>query len=318
MPRLPDDFLDSVFYLYPSEEEARQGINIGGSGFVVAVPTWPGLKQYFVYAVTNRHVLETADVGRFNTREGGTYIERIDRDLWVKSKTDDIAIRNIKLPPEEFAHRWIPLDMILSEEQAKKINLGIGDNVFMVGRFIHHEGVQRNAPLVRFGAIAQMPAEPIAYQLEKKRHEQYSIIADIRSIGGYSGSPVFLNEPDFLSRANKAEQPKAHYLIGVDWGHIPMWRPACGFNEEPIGTSQVNINSGMAGIVPSWKLLELLMEDSERRRKQIEAATAADRPITAFPDSAAPMDTANDANPTHREDFTRLVGAAARKHERED
>jgi hypothetical protein len=188
----------------------------------------------------------------------------------------------------------------------------------MVGRFINHEGKQRNAPLVRFGAIAQMPGEPIAYTLNGKYHEQQSIIADIRSIGGYSGSPVFLNELSFLSRPNRAQRVEKHWLLGVDWGHIPMWRPVCGPDEEPIGNTQVNINSGMAGIVPAWKLLDLIMADTlvKQRADFEDAYLKAHKGSPAVPDAAVPP--ANDANPIHREDFTRLLGAAGRKPPQED
>ena len=62
------------------------------------------------------------------------------------------------------------------------------------------------------------------------------------------------------------------WLIGIDWGHIPMWSPLCGSDETPIGAgTQVNINSGMACIVPSWRLLDLLMEDDVvQQRKNLE------------------------------------------------
>jgi hypothetical protein len=34
----------------------------------------------------------------------------------------------------------------------------------MVGRFINHEGKQRNLPALRYGNIAMMPLEPIIQQ----------------------------------------------------------------------------------------------------------------------------------------------------------
>jgi hypothetical protein len=320
MPRIPDDFIDSVLYLYPSTHEAQEGINIGGSGFLVSVEAEQIAGSHFIYAVTNRHVIDVADVIRLNTKEGKTHIEKISKGEWVCSETDDLAVHTLMLDPAIFAYKTVPHDMILTEEKAGQLKLGIGDNVFMVGRFINHEGKQRNAPLVRFGSIAQMPTEPLTYELDGKLHEQVSILADIRSIGGYSGSPVFLNELGFIGRPDGPPADK-HWLIGVDWGHIKMWSPLCGTDEKPLGTSQVNINSGMAGIVPAWKLLELLMserlakprKDSEDRHISAKNATA------AAADSAVPLAVplATDANPKHREDFTSLVGAAARKRAQE-
>lgn len=309
MPRIHDNFVETAIYLYRSKAEAEDGINAGGSGFLVSIPaeTHPG--GTFIYAVTNRHVLEVADVARFNTSDGDTRIQHLPREKWMRSKTDDLAIVSLFMGEGVlWKQRYFPHTLILSKEKAEKINLGIGDQVFMVGRFINHEGKQQNAPLVRFGNIAQMPTEPLASTVEGKYHEQESIIADIRSIGGYSGSPVFLNELP-LNR-DGAEPATEHWLIGIDWGHVKLWSPVCGFDETPTGQTQVNINSGMAGIVPSWKLLDMLMSDEQVlfRKSEEEALTKAKASIGGSPDVAAPP--ASDANPTHRDDFTRLLGAA--------
>jgi hypothetical protein len=324
MPRIPEDFLEAVVYLYRSTHEAEEGIEAGGSGFLVSVSAETVPDGKFHYIVTNRHVIASADVIRFNTKAGGTHVERFPRERWWKSKTDDLAICLLAPQGELWAQKTIPFSQILSEDKAAAIRLGIGDAVFMIGRFINHEGRQQNAPLVRFGGIAQMPSDPLRYPegLDGKPHEQLSIIADIRSIGGYSGSPVFLNEPEFILRPKNGEATDKHYLIGIDWGHIPMWSPVCGLNQKPLGQTQVNVNSGMAGVVPSWRLIDLLMSDEPaNERKLYEAryhatklASNAALDLGGVP-SAPP---ASDENPSHREDFMRLVGAAARKREQED
>jgi hypothetical protein len=203
----------------------------------------------------------------------------------------------------------------MTQEFAGKIKLGVGDQVFMVGRFIGHDGKQRNAPLVRFGSIAGMPSEPFEYQLGGKRHDQMSIVADIRSIGGYSGSPVFLNENQLYRRPDGGVIDK-HWLVGIDWGHVKMWSPVCGPDEEPVGNTQVNVNSGMAGIVPAWKLLDILMIDklkSDRKRGEEDWHRA--QKSGASPDVAGGpvVSQPKGANPQHREDFTALLGEAAQK-----
>lgn len=320
MPRIGEDFLDSVLYLYRSRHEAKEGINIGGSGFLVSVAAQhaPGLS--FVYAVTNRHVIEKADVIRFNTKEGLTHAAKFARNTWIESKTDDLAIRPInatELPdsPGTFVHKTVNASQILSRDRAEKIKLGIGDDFFMVGRFINHEGKQQNAPLVRYGSISQMPAEPISYSLGGQRHDQICIMADVRSIGGFSGSPVFLNELIF-TRPDGGEVPDRHWLIGIDCSHIPMWSPVCGIDEEPIGQTQVNVNSGMAGIIPAWILLEMLMSDDliTKRARDEKIFLSASKSSKAVPDfGGAVSSPAGDENPNAREDFMRLASAAARK-----
>ena len=98
MPRLSDDFLDCVLYLYRSTHEANEGINPGGSGFLLAVPSEIIPHGKFIYAVTNCHVLAAADVLRLHTQEGGMHIERVPRELWIRSKTDDLAIQRLCSP----------------------------------------------------------------------------------------------------------------------------------------------------------------------------------------------------------------------------
>src|SRR5687768_2114902 len=55
MPRIPPKFLNSVFYLYKSEDDAERGEDFGGTGFLVGVPS-RNAGHMFVYAVTNWHV----------------------------------------------------------------------------------------------------------------------------------------------------------------------------------------------------------------------------------------------------------------------
>ena len=47
---------------------------------------------------------------------------------------------------------------------------GDRSDVFLVGRFINHEGQQRNAPTLRFGLIAQMPGDPIRVESNCSTH----------------------------------------------------------------------------------------------------------------------------------------------------
>jgi len=264
MPRLKDEFLECVIYFYRSEHEAKEGINIGGSGFLVSIPApeIPGNKS-FLYAVTNRHVLAAgAHFLRWNQANSGIFVVETKNNDWVSSETDDLAVTPIDPTGwDTLAHKAIGLDSILSEKIAKEIEFGVGDEVFMVGRFINAEGKQRNQPTVRFGNIAQMLGEPLHCRIDSKTIiDQYSILAEIRSIGGYSGSPVMLNELPFIDRLKTGKTIDKHWLVGIDWGHVPMWSPVCGFNEEPIGNGwQVETNTGMAAIVPAWKLRDLLM-----------------------------------------------------------
>ena len=67
--------------------------------------------------------------------------------------------------------------------------VGVGDEVFITGLFSHHHGNHKNIPIVRTGNIASMPEEKIQTQ----NYLREAFLIEARSIGGLSGSPVFLN-----------------------------------------------------------------------------------------------------------------------------
>ena len=60
MPRIPDTYLDSVVYLYPSEASAQDGDRIGGSGFLIGIhiPFQTPPKGFLICVVTNKHVVD--------------------------------------------------------------------------------------------------------------------------------------------------------------------------------------------------------------------------------------------------------------------
>src|ERR1700681_1223038 len=58
MPRIPQNVISSVFYLYWSREDAEAGKNPGGTGFIVRYEgTFDGgIPGHHFYGVTNWHV----------------------------------------------------------------------------------------------------------------------------------------------------------------------------------------------------------------------------------------------------------------------
>lgn len=153
MTRINDDFLECVIYLYPTTENARQGRSAGGTGFLVAVDSQHAGKVY-VYAVTNSHVIREAasPVIRLNTTAGGTEVLSFTANQWVHHPDgDDLAVAMLPgLGSEGFKVKYVPEKMLITKDDLVKHNIGPGDDVFMVGRFITHEGRQRNLPSVRF------------------------------------------------------------------------------------------------------------------------------------------------------------------------
>lgn len=300
MPRIADDIVDCAIYLYHSRENAAAGVRAGGSGFLLGVPSGTpeplrplperimkfhlsGVSWHtpHAYAVTCKHVIENgACTIRLNTAAGDIEIlDTMPKD-WYTHRTADLAIYPLRLRKTIHKFSTVHFLNIITEEIARELDVGIGDDLVTVGRFLNAEGYQKNAPVVRFGHIAAMPGEPIEMEFDGKRTRQLSYLAEMRTLSGYSGSPVFLRIPHWellygadgkrwlLTKAVEAppkDSATVFRLLGIGWGYIPE-QPLKIFRENQKGGEDEEVkrlktsgaNSGMMGIVPAWKLLDVL------------------------------------------------------------
>lgn len=184
MPKINREFIESVFFLYKNRQDAESGTNAEGTGFVV---DYRG--QYF--GVTNRHVAVSgfASVIRLNTTSGGADILEFDPADWETiAGGDDIAVVPLELNRSLHKVSAIHTDLFLPEHHHHDI--GVGDDVFMIGLFVNHEGKQKNNPLARFGNISMMADAQSPINSNGQDYE--SFIIDMHSRSGFSGSPVFV------------------------------------------------------------------------------------------------------------------------------
>jgi hypothetical protein len=185
MPWIDPGFLECVVYFYPSEKEADDGDRVGGTGFVVGLeygdPTRPE-RPIIPVLVTNKHVIDSGNsTARINTINGKRDIVPLDQARWYTHPDgDDLAVCPMKF---NVAHKapWyhVQSSRFVTKNVIDEFEIGPGDDVFIVGRFVNHEGKQKNLPSLRFGNIAQMPWEPIKID----GREQESFLVEGRSIG---------------------------------------------------------------------------------------------------------------------------------------
>ena len=271
MPRIDENFLDCVFYIYPSQQDAIHGEKIGGCGFFVSIKSKDIPSLTHLYAVTNAHVIRQSNtiVLRVNLKDEAKGFETIQTEnrKWIYHPDgDDVAVYHlIGSITNDFKIFSIGISVFASDTIVETLKLGPGDEVFMIGRFVNHEGKQRNLPTVRFGNIAMMPIEPVI--MPKTGIRQESFIVEVRSLPGYSGSPVFWYIPDFSRRPGSSRLEARPYrgLLGIDAGHFESKILITDSKGEAHPDKwQASLNSGMAIIVPAWKILELLnSEDVE-------------------------------------------------------
>lgn len=284
---MPTDMIDVSVYLYPTVDDAKAGEKAGGSGFLVRVdhpdPFWKRVGT--VYAVTNSHIVSEAgsSVLRVNTRDGGLDVIAVPSEAWVPHPDgDDLAVAPITIAASAHRHKAVDARSALVKRE-ESAWYAVGSDTAMVGRFVNHEGKQRNLPTVRFGHVAMLPWEPV--KPDGGRLPQESFLVEEHSIGGYSGSPVFVYHvfPEHtvqLSDFDPAtiEAPPFAYgmvvkLLGINWGHIRDKGPVLEANgSKASDNTHVELRTGMATVLPAWKLHELLFECEEvvQMREQAE------------------------------------------------
>jgi hypothetical protein len=193
MPFISKNILNTTFYLYDTEKNARRGKSMGGTGFFVAYydrnMTRQPVEPHF-YAVTNWHVAvcSAASVIRVNCHDGSTDCFDFDPADWsFIPNGDDIAVVRVPLDPGKHQVDAISVDQFVRAEDLQW-RISTGADVFMVGRFMDHDGGEINLPAVRFGNISTLPT---LMRIEKFQGMREYYCIDLHSRTGFSGSPVF-------------------------------------------------------------------------------------------------------------------------------
>jgi hypothetical protein len=322
VPRIKDFYTDCAFYVYRSLAEAKAGERSGGSGFLACIPLTGNPESGFVYAISNSHVIKKAKtpVIRLNRKDGTSEYVSTEASQWTMHEGgDDIAVFLLAMNLGDIKYSAIPIGIFMTPFLLAEEDVGIGDDTFMIGRFVNHEGKQQNTPSVRFGNVAMMPKERI-----ETRHgvAQESFLVEIRSLPGYSGSAVFLYSPcamndmsvrrfgvekgqniDLLNPRlatpeGQAEMqkafivafhPKGPYLLGIDWSHILRKNPVKEKGTEGPHSDgwYVEENTGMAAVIPAWKIAEVLYSEELRAMRENEEKKMAARDIYVSLDDAS-------------------------------
>lgn len=259
MPRIPDEMLHGVAFLYQTKEQAAQHERVGGTGFLVSrfAPRASeafGYRANIPFLISNRHVVWNSgcSVARFNRRDGGGKILNFGPENWVVHPDGDDVAAVCVFPMLDRVKDEITagnFENLITEEIVSKSDLGVGDDVYMMGRFINHQGRKTIRPAVRFGNISMMP-EMIGNRAINQ--DQLSYAVEMRSRTGFSGSPVVVYRQEGTSLK---ELPEGHDtgwgILGINWGYI--------LDED-------GENTWLNGVVPAWKIVEVLktpeMEES--------------------------------------------------------
>ena len=332
VPRIPDHYLRCAFFIYTSKESALAGERFGGSGFLVGVPsTVEGWVH--VYAITNTHVLDNGfHVLRLNERDGNSDVIETKPDDWIHHpKGDDVAALALDVPGH--LHWWaVSTADFFTPQVLKDYSIGPGDEIFMVGRLVTLEGHARNTPIVRFGNISLVPEEELV-TIDGKQCEAF--LAECRSLSGFSGSPVFVTADRNAYAPRSVQAPRTvqtldeatgkwsiqnlartfgPWLLGIDFAHMPLWRPVYESDKQTRTGGLVDANTGIACVVPAWKILELLSdEEFVKQREQTDAELRLKK--NSAKESSAVLDAETDDSGFTRADFEAALKKVSRRLE---
>jgi hypothetical protein len=274
MPRIADQFLDCAAYLYGTKGDAQMGMESGGSGFLIRMKSaaYPD-DLWHRYVVTCKHVVEGKDgVVRLNNKDGGFETLPLRENDWVLSTTEDLAIALVELPSDRFRYRAVSTEFFITKGIIEDERIGPGDETFLVGRFVNHEGRQCNLPSVRCGNIAVMAdgKEPVLLS-HKPRKTQEAFLVEQRTKCGFSGSPVFVQISHLGVEQLRGGYPaldeeplSGHgpWLLGVHVGQVEDTR------KEAIKKGETN--TGMGIVIPAWHL-QFLLDDGRSVSRRIVA-----------------------------------------------
>ena len=285
----------------------QESVRFGGTGFFVGIPSCvPDL--CYDYLVTAKHVAEQLALGqgvmRLNTEDGKFKDIRFEKDhKWyyhpTNEDTTDVAVTEITVPEDiDGSHLEEPL--FVDDKVMAVHGIGAGDDVFMVGLFNRMRGRARNMPIVRTGNIAMIPdaGELVpGVKIGKGPAVETDVyLVEARSLGGLSGSPVFVqratvdllpkNQFGFAVAPELSRVNGMFFLLGLMNGHWEI-DPKEKNEADPrfLPAWEVEaVNTGIAVVVPAKKIRETLYhpelvasrQDGDRAYREAQGTTTPD------------------------------------------
>lgn len=270
---------------------ARGGVI--GTCFFVSIPDKRlGENRGFPYLVTNRHVAQPGiELGtpydvqavfiRLNLATPQGEIRSVQEQIpmggrirWFFPADDAVDLAVLPIGPDEkrYDYMTVPSTVIVSSDELKNGNFGVGDAVTFAGYFSSFPGQIRVQPIVRQGVIAMLPEEKLSTTLHK---EGVLYLADLHAFHGNSGSPVFVNQSGF--RHGAIYSGESYRLLGILSGYYPE---AAGFSvpAAAVLTGEVRDNSGIATIVPADELIKLLNSPILQAEREAQLANVTKKP----------------------------------------
>jgi hypothetical protein len=294
--RVPDDWLNAVFFLAIDRvgKDGSPQPEYAGTGFYFAVQNEQVEDLRRLYFVTARRCIEESRKAagklyvRLNTEAGGSILAPVSKTSWTfhRNPSIDVAVLapTFALASEHaLPHTYIEADACVTPDVSVRYDIGVGSDVTAIGLFGPRQGTDRNIPVVRAGVIAAMAGEPIYDGTPHEPHEGY--LVELLSIGGLSGSPVFVHptagphhihprEPLSGGRVKVSTQWNQHsFVLGMVRSHWDE-RPSGALKNLP---RREWISRGIAAVTPISGVVDVLSYRKFKDQRKRDAETARKR-----------------------------------------
>lgn len=328
--RLTDDVRRIVAFLGVADDTpGKGGIACLGTGFFLYYDQY----GYFVTAKHVAHaVRDVAYLVRMNMRDGTSVNVNADGLEWHDHPDPAVDVSVAGFFVEAVAGMttmYLPDAFVLRADAIESGVFGIGDLTYTVGLFRLLSGMKRNLPIVHAGSIALVPGDekiPVRdWETPGNVLNVDGYLVEANSLSGLSGAPVFvrrsididIKQPDDRRESGRLPESQV-FLLG-------LWQGAWDAPPDEVMAAEfgrgVRVPVGLGIVVPAYRILEVLdlPQLKERRRLHKEEMAAKAHDEAATPEVATVRRKSQDeANPDHREDFKRLLGAAVKRPKSSD
>lgn len=277
MALLPPFFLDAVIALGVGDDPANR--NWIGTGFLYGAlekKSDETNKSYFVFLVTNKHVLERHDKVwiKFNALSGSGSQDfdvalraKNGRELWIRHPDDDIDLGAIFINANVLRSKNMKFSYFRDDDyaytiaQLKSEGVTEGDGVYVLGYPMGLVDSKWQAAICRLGCIARVQ--------DVLNAGVGDFLIDASIFPGNSGGPVVL-QPESTAITGTKSVSKAN-LIGVVKAYLTYRDVAVS---EQTGRPRITFdeNSGLAPVIPVDRLNELMIASVKRLKNRLTQA----------------------------------------------
>jgi hypothetical protein len=277
MALLPPFFLDSVVALGVGDDPAKRSWI--GTGFLYGAldtKSDPKNKNYYVFLVTNKHVLSDYRKVwiKFNEVSGSgsqdfdvSLRAQNGRELWIRHPDTDIDLGPIFINAKVLRSKNVRFNYFRDDDHSYTIaqlkNEGVteGDGVYVLGYPMGLVDSTWQAAICRLGCIAR-----IQDVLNAGRGD---FLVDASIFPGNSGGPVVL-QPESTAITGTKGVSKAN-LIGVVQTYLTYQDVAVSLQTKKPRIT-FDENSGLAPVIPVDRINELMVASVKRLKDRIAQA----------------------------------------------